>query len=73
MNENLNRLTKAELIKKLEENTIKKEPEEKAEKPFDLKDTIYDRAKDFPEYEEHKRKQAEKTRKFRETMVNFKG
>jgi hypothetical protein len=65
----LSRLTKAELIKKLEEDIEK----EKADKPFDLKDTIYDRSRDFPEYEEHKRKQAEKTRKFREAMVNFKG
>jgi len=68
MSENLERLTKAELIKKIEEDKPNKKSKE-----FDLDNTKYDRARDFPEYEEHKRKQAEKTRRFRESMINFRG
>jgi hypothetical protein len=67
----LNRLTKAELIKKIENNDDKPEP--KKNKEFDLDNTKYDRKRDFPEYEQKKQAQAEKSRRFRETMVNFKG
>lgn len=68
MTDNLERLTKAELIEMLKQRRADS-------RPIDVKDTIYDRKRDFPEQEqdEKKRMQAEKTRKFRASMIDFTG
>lgn len=59
MSDNLNRLTKAELIEMLEQNLAKKD--------LDISNVRYDPAVDFPEREKHWAAKKEKQRIFNAT------